>query len=587
MAKSSGAEYNPIPDDIKKKLDRHQAWLEFSAAGGTPADLTGEKGLRNTDLSGYSLRGAVLVNTELMDTNLTGVDLTETTGLLPKNLAGADLTRAKLPPEIQFTDALANVAEMSKNAGKYSIGLLAGSLYSLITVGTATDLALVTNTGGSTLPIINIAMPMGGFCLLAPLILLGGFLFFHITMQRLWEALTELPAVLQDGRPLDQVSYPWLLNGLVRFHLPRLRRNAIPIGFTQSAISLIAAWVVTPVVMLCIWWVYIRVHNWLFTYVHIAVIVMAVGMADTTYRLMRRTLRREGDYVDALPSLVHRPDWWGRVVAAGVFAFVLWGLSWSAIDGIPTYRYANDALYPLPLNLRNISRYDPRRLVPYFSSRFDLRTTLNVSETELSAKMKDYKKIQLFNLTEREGRQALENWKEGFSDKFASELEEVHGVTLTGQDLRFSDLHDCFLEKAGLRDVRLDYAGLSAANLRGARLTGTSLIGADLRNADLTGAYLQGAHFNNAHLIEVHLDGAHLEHTDLTGADLTGADLTGTDLRNGKRTAMVNEITLEQLLTTRHPEEALLEPGLKKKLLTALKVRKKNPLTGVWEIPER
>ena len=100
---------------------------------------------------------------ELRGRDLRGQDLTKVEGLLPEHLAGADLTRAKLPDEIDKFPALEQVKAISAEARKIFIGLLAACVYSWLVIGTTTDVALILNTASSPLPIINTAIPIAGF----------------------------------------------------------------------------------------------------------------------------------------------------------------------------------------------------------------------------------------------------------------------------------------------------------------------------------------------------------------------------------------------------------------------------------------
>ena len=100
---------------------------------------------------------------ELRGADLRGQDLTKVEGLLPEHLAGADLTRAKLPEKIEKFPALDQVAAISSEARKIFIGLLAACVYSWLVIGTTTDVALILNTASSPLPIINTPIPIAGF----------------------------------------------------------------------------------------------------------------------------------------------------------------------------------------------------------------------------------------------------------------------------------------------------------------------------------------------------------------------------------------------------------------------------------------
>ena len=123
-------------------------------------------------------------------------------------LAGAVLTNAKLPEDVARFDQLKHVEETSRNATTVFFGLLAASLYSWLTIATTTDVALITGTASSPLPIINTNIALSGFYLAAPLILIAVYFYFHLYLQRLWGGLASLPAVFPDGEALDRQSIP-------------------------------------------------------------------------------------------------------------------------------------------------------------------------------------------------------------------------------------------------------------------------------------------------------------------------------------------------------------------------------------------
>ena len=192
------------------------------------------------------LPGAHL-SADFRDAILSNAQLASATALRSEQLAGAVLTDARLPPNIeQFEAPLAHVAETSQNARKTFFALLAAALYSWLTIATTADAELITDTASSPLPIINTEIPLAGFYLVAPLILLAVYFYFHLYLQRLWRGLSTLPAIFPDGKALDEKAYPWLLNGLVRAHFRNLKLSQRPLSRLENVLSIVLAMVGDP-----------------------------------------------------------------------------------------------------------------------------------------------------------------------------------------------------------------------------------------------------------------------------------------------------------------------------------------------------
>jgi hypothetical protein len=92
----------------------------------------------------------------------------------------------------------------------------------------------------------------------APLLLLCVYFYFHFYLQKLWEELGSLPAVLQDGRPLHAKVDPWLMNDLVRSHFIRLNTARPLLSYVQLWISVLLAWWVVPITMFLFWGRYLH-----------------------------------------------------------------------------------------------------------------------------------------------------------------------------------------------------------------------------------------------------------------------------------------------------------------------------------------
>jgi uncharacterized protein YjbI with pentapeptide repeats len=420
------------------------------------ADLTG------ADLSGADLRGvhfgkAVLREASLHDADLHDADATDVVNLLPQQLAGADLTRARLPRPVAAFEGVKQADRIADNAQKLYIVLLSACAYSVLTIATTADAKLLTNTATSPLPIIQTAVPIAGFYWLAPALLAGTYFYLHLYLQRLWEALARLPAVFPDGATVDQKIDPWLLSGLIRRHVPRLSAERPVFASLHTMIAILSAWWVTPATLLLFWGRYLRRHEWGGTVLHVVLLGMTLAAAVLLYRIAGATLQRS-----VRREKLRRPSRWILVMIPTV-----------AIAGLLSQR-AIEGDYPVatrPFN-RPWTWIWPRQIA-------------HLMEAEVSVK------------------------PAGWADR-REQIALVTGARLLGADLRGAHAARAFLINADLRSARLEGAlmfdaRLEGANLSGARLERANLSGARLEGADLSRARLEGADLSrvSAPMVEV------------------------------------------------------------------------------------
>ncbi len=247
--------------------------------------------LEKATLHRVKLQKADLAHAILREAELQDADLTKTTGLLAERFAGANVSGAKLPEDIHKFEALTTLDEASKNTKRIFLAMLLGCAYSVLTIFSTTDARLLTNSASSPLPIIRTPIPIAGFFGVAPAILLAIYLYFHFYLQRLWEGLTDLPAVFPDGRPLDKRAYPWLLNALVRSHFALLREKRPPISRLQTGVSILLAWWAVPFTIALFWLRSLQRHDWLLTGFLVAFLILAIVWAAWFQRLAKITLR--------------------------------------------------------------------------------------------------------------------------------------------------------------------------------------------------------------------------------------------------------------------------------------------------------
>ena len=517
IARSSQASPRPVDGPgLARILDAHRTWLaardgedSTGAESGGRAVLAGHA-LRGMDFSGADLRcvdfshadltgsdlsgaeladaefsGAILHDVRFHEADLTNADLEDTKSLSAKSLAGSTLTNAELPDDVAKFDGLERTWEIASRASNTFIVILAACVYCWLTIGTTTDVRLITNSASSPLPILGTEIPIVGFYWAATLILLGAHLYVHLYLQRLWQGYARLPAVFPDGMSLDQKAYPWLLSSLVQFNLRRLRgRQRLSTCFDHM-LCVILAWWVVPFTLGLFWLRYLPRHDWVGTLWHILLIAGASAASHLTYRLATRTLReiahpQPDTYVGddrsawghgwrALKS--YRPN-----AATVALAGVLLVISVGAINGAPG----------------RLGGEIPNSLVPDIFRALGFRAMADFRDTDVSVRPP--------------------RWT-------GREVDEVQGAMLQRADLRFADGRKAFLVNANLR----------SANLEGADLKKADFEGADMDEALLSGADLTKANLRNVNLEEADLEGAELEFADLTGAILTRANVRGAD----------------------------------------------------------
>jgi uncharacterized protein YjbI with pentapeptide repeats len=469
--------------------------------------------LRDCDLTRANLAGAKmsycsLQRTQFREATLAGADLASADALLPQQLAGANLERAKLPDTlVEFFKDTKAAKDISDNAQKLFIAMLAACLYSLLTIASTTDASLVTDRASFPLPVIQTSIPIVSFYAVAPLLLLGVFFYCHFYLQKLWEELGSLPAVYPDGKPLQTKADPWLLSDLVQSHVWKLRPDRAFLSYLQAGISVLLAWWSVPVTLLFFWARYLPRHDVFGTRVQAIVAAISITGAVFLYRLASHSLR----------GRPRAPFEWRNAAALGYPAIALTLLSTVALLAI-----SHGAINGVRTGIRGRDCW-PQAAGP----------ASWVSRAMVRLRYSPFADIVAADLAIKPS-----NW----TGKDDSELDHVTGLRLYGADLRYANLNSVFLPVSVLTEAKLDGAELASADLRRTKLT-------------------------NAHLRRALLDGANLAGADLTGADVEDADfraaigLTTDQVKKAKNygLAFYDDSLLHELGLKDDDQEARLE----------------------------
>ncbi len=493
---------------LTTRIALHADWLSSDGRQGERLVLAdtdlGGLDLGGSDLRHADLHGCCLRQTLLQGCRLDYADLSGTRGLLPEQLAGADLTGARLPAELKLDSMMAPARALVINGRKLLLIILLAITYTWLTIATTGDVALLTDRATTPLPVILTELPTSGFYWAAPLILLGCYLYLHLHLQHLWDSCAGLPAVLPDGRALSDALPPWPLIQLIDAYRDHRRGRHPLLARLRNGIAILLAWWLIPLTLIALWLRYLPRHDgWGSGFQLICLGLATVGGLGF-YRLAAITLGRTRQRL-ATPGLAL------AVIGSLILAPLLtYGVIATPPSGLP-------------------ERFDPRGWAPRLLTRLGYSPHADFSGRDVSL------------------RPAL--WNET-----NPMLDGVRGAELSGTNLHHLMGRKAFLVRADLSAAQLRRADLEQADLRQARLTGSdlhsaSLLQADLREADLSGAdlreaalllaRLQDARLDRADLRGAFLDRAALGDARLSNADLRGARLTGADLRGADLTLAI------------------------------------------------
>ncbi len=630
-----------------EKLASHGEWVESHGRTGQRADLSGaeleasdlisvnlrladmhDANLRASDLLLADLRDACLVRADLEEAclvganlegaNLEGASLETAMGLVPRQFAGANLRDALLAPHLMEFDAVTAFDRESKNAFRYFWITSVVSVLSWLLIAKTRDAQLLTDS--AIIPLLRsraaaAALPTAESYLILPAALFVVYVLLHFHLQRLWDAVAELPAIFPDGHMLGDTG-PGIISGLLRTHFRWMNPDPTSTRLVEKSASLGAAYWIVPGTLLLFWARYLTRQETHGTILLAMLAAAAIGMATyATLKVGRRQERWafENTWVRWALRKVKAINPTSVAAAIGV---VLLLLSAGVIFGVP-----HDRSRAPQFGLANIRRWAPNAFWWLAYDPYPDLTEASISRRPANWNGSDEQVASVDGLRVNNAKfryvQAYgaffanaHLWRADFQGAFLSEADlrgadlgqsnmryavmdhaqmnhaNLDRSNLDGADMRRADLRDanlsyCSLENTILVDARLDGASLYTARLPGATLTRAILEKADLRESQLPGAHMDhadlrsaylwsaklpgadmgGAQLQGAILIDADLHGANLGGAQLTGTVLNGADLSGTSLEGADLRGALG-LSASQVCSAKSRLGAMLDPDM-------------------------
>ncbi len=389
-----------------------------------------------------------------------------------------------MPPEVDWNSSI-EVAKQEGTSALHLFGIhLLACCYSLLTIGFTTDAMLFGGLSPTSLPIIQVPVPMIGFYLVVPFLLLCAYLCFHFQLRSFWDAVAGLPAAFPDGSSVHRKVYIWtLFEALRRRYAKSGGASRTPTEIIHAFMASLLIWWLVPLSLIAFRFRYLPKHDPVGTTMQDLLVVVTWVCAFRFRAFKTRQMNASPNSSEA-----NRP----RVTLRGVGAFAV------------VVILASGPLTTSPWKLfDSVDAEDPSDLAQIAHRQMDA----DLYQAELSVKPP--------------------GWT-------GDQLEAVKGARLRGADLRRANLIGAFLVKADL----------VAADLRGATLNNADIRNSSLNSANLNKTYFTSSNLSKASLIFARLDQADLSYADLRGANLQCAslvhanlsrtDFRGADLRNAK-----------------------------------------------------
>ena len=393
-----------------------------------------------------------------------------------ENGRGADPT----PVLVVEKEIIDHISEISKNSRTTFFALILSCVYSYLAISTTSDAALLTNSGATPLPIIQVRVPVVWFYYFAPVILTVLFCYFHFYLEGIWRSIIRLPLYhLEDRRELDDYIYPWLISStFIRGGNPRLARKRSLSRF-EYALSLLLAWWFIPIILGFYWARYLVAHEWVGTILHSGLLLLTVGFAFRFYYLAKNAVmaipdNSKSDNIkppDEKQALGYKPV----QIVTGVVSTLLLG-------GLIAYLSAS-AIYGLPRATCQEMEADNtcHAFIPgtVLLSWIGVHPFADVREKKLVAKP--------------------ENWQDLLKDpvKLQHYLETQTNLRLSDRNLRHLNAQRAFLPASFLDRITLDYSDFEHAVLTSSKLLEVSFRGANLTHADFQHASITSSEFIN------------------------------------------------------------------------------------------
>ncbi len=417
-----------------------------------------------------------------------------------------------LPNEIDRINAL------TSNARKTWFALLGVLVFVGITLMGVEHIDFYGVNRATKLPLVNVEVPTFYFFVAAPILTAAIYGYFHLYLIRLWDALGDAPARVDD-MPMGDVIAPWLVSDAALHYRHKKREDfcATPRALEGGAmlLNVLLAWLFGLIILYFLWRHSMPARTFWMSAIACLSFIVSLVVGTTSIAMMIRRMKPPDDL---------RPM--GRPRRYAIYAIVVFGASALFIE---SYLRTEGP----PQHLASLDMIDeeivarPGDWLNHEFARAEFRAAWCRREGVKCAEFAEHE--QRFN----------QEWQSRRHAKLAAlHFPTWHKIGRDKPDLRKAKLYSTFLAGVSLWHARLDGATLDHAqmeetSLNFAKMAGTKLTNTYLERANLSYSYMTSPKGHFANMIDANLTAAINEGGALRAMSLQGVKFSPlTDFRN-------------------------------------------------------
>ena len=155
--------------------------------------------------------------------------------------------------------AIARIDTLTRSARTSWFGLISFLAFVGVTLMGVEDADFFIPARQTELPLIGVSIPTFLFFVVAPFIGLMLYAYLHLHLLKLWEALTDVPAQIDD-RPLSDHIAPWLVSDFALARRPECALRKRPLRLLADLAILVLVFLSGLGILAWFWWRSIPAH---------------------------------------------------------------------------------------------------------------------------------------------------------------------------------------------------------------------------------------------------------------------------------------------------------------------------------------